>query len=313
MRHLSAPSIMSAPCAIAWFNGKYVPLAKAQVPITTHALHYGTSVFEGIRAYWNGSDLHVFRLEDHIARLIRSASFYSMNIRHTEAEMIKALVGLCSRNKLKKSCYIRPFCFVGDQGIHLDVTGRSPVHTAMYVLPINRYYDENGVTAGVSSWRKFSDESTPYLAKAGGNYLNTVIAKRESQRNGYGEAIMLDMRGMVSEAPGENVFLVRNGKITTPTLASSPLEGLTRDCVLHIASEMGVQAQEADVSRSELYIADEIFLTGTAAEITPVISIDGKRIGNGKAGPATRSIMRAYKDIVMGKDGRHSDWLTPVY
>lgn len=301
------------PCPTTWFDGKYMPLAKAHVPIITHAIHYGTSVFEGIRAYWNGDNLNVFRLEDHVARLFKSAQFYSMNVRHTQSEITKAIVGICAKNKLRKSCYIRPFCFVGNFGINLEITHRAPIHTAMYVFPAKRLYDTNGITVGVSSWRKFSDSSISHMAKAGGNYLNAIIATQEAHRNGYDEALMLDSRGLVSEAPGENVFIVRNGRLLTPTLASSPLEGLTRNCIMRIASESGIQTQEIDIARSELYVADEIFLTGTAAEITPVTSIDGKSIGAGSPGPITKSMMQAYNSVVMDKDGRYADWLTPVY
>ena len=301
------------PCATAWFNGRYMELSKANVPITTHAIHYGTSVFEGIRAYWNGTNLHIFRLEDHVTRLIESAKFYSMVPKSSASDIAKAIVGLCVRNKLLKSCYVRPFCFVGNFGINLEITSRTPIHTAMYVFPANRLYGINGIKIGVSSWRKFSDASTSHMAKAGGNYLNAIVATQEAHRNGYDEALMLDSRGLVSEASGENIFLVKHGMISTPTLASSPLEGITRDTIMHLASDDGIKAQESDIARSQLYVADEIFLTGTAAEITPVISIDGKKIGKGVPGPVTRQLLRAYDDTVMGKDGRHSDWLTAVY
>lgn len=303
----------SVTCSTVWFDGKFIPLAKANVPITTHAIHYGTTVFEGIRAYWNGSNLNVFRLEDHISRLVRSAEFYSMHVRHSESEMAKALVNLCSKNKLKKSCYIRPFCFVGDFGIQLEITARAPVHTAMYAFPANRYYDIKGITLGVSSWKKFSDMTVSHMAKAGGNYLNAIIASQEAHRNGYDDALMLDTRGIVSETPGANVFIVRDGKITTPTLASSPLEGLTRHCVFRMSEDMGMESKEADIARSEIYVADEMFVTGTAAEITPITFIDGKKVGNGKPGPVTKKLIDAYNDIVMGKNDLYSDWLTPVY
>lgn len=301
------------PCPTAWLDGRYVPLSEARVPITSHAIHYGTSVFEGIRAYWNGENLYVFRLEDHVARLIKSANFYLMTVRHTESEIIRALIGLCAKNKLKKSCYIRPFCFVGEAGIQLAITRRAPVYTAMYLFPAGGFYDKNGISIGVSSWRKFSDASTSHMVKAGGNYLNAIVAAQEAHRNGYDEALMLDSRGLVSESPGENIFIVRHGKLTTPTLASSPLEGITRETIIQLASEEGIDAQQTDIARSELYVADEIFLTGTAAEVIPVTSIDGKRIGNGTPGAITKRLMRVYRDTVMAKNARHSDWLTAVY
>ena len=301
------------PCATAWLDGRHVPLARARVPVTTHALQYGTSVFEGIRAYWNGKNLNVVRLAEHARRLLESASFYSMSPRHTAEEVAAAVLGVCARNRLRQSCYVRPFCFVGDHGINLDIAPGAPVHTAVYAFPASRLFPASGVRVGVSSWKKFSDASTPHMAKAGGNYLNAILATQEAHRNGHDEAIMLDSRGLVSEAPGENVFVVRRGELVTPTLASSALEGLTRDCVLRLASDAGMSARAGDIARSELYVADEIFLTGTAAEVTPVISVDGHRVGNGRPGKATRSLMRAYEDAVMGRDGAHAGWLTAVY
>ena len=302
-----------SPCPTAWLDGRYVPLARARVPITTHALHYGTSVFEGIRAYWNGRDLNVVRLDDHVRRLAESASFYSMSIKHGQDELAAAVTGLCRRNRLKRSCYVRPFCFVGDYGINLDIAPGAPVHTAMYAFPAGRLFPESGISVGVSSWKKFADASTPHMAKAGGNYLNAIIATQEAHRNGYDEALLLDSRGLVSEAPGENVFVVRHGELVTPTLASSALEGLTRDCILHLASDAGMRARVGDIARSELYVADEIFLTGTAAEVTPVTSIDGHRVGNGRPGEITGALMHAYGDAVMDRDGTHAAWLTGVY
>ena len=301
------------PCATAWLDGRYVALSKARVPITTHAIHYGTSVFEGIRAYWNGKNLNVVRLEDHITRLFRSARFYSMSVRHTAHEIETAVVGVCARNRLRRSCYVRPFCFVGEFGINFEITRYAPIRTAMYVFPTGRIFDERGISVGVSSWRKFSDSSISHLAKAGGNYLNSVVATQEAHRNGYDEALLLDARGFASEAPGENVFVVRDGRLATPTLASSPLDGITRDCIMHLADDEGIDAREADIARSEIYAADEIFLTGTAAEITPVTTVDGRRVGSGAPGVVTKRLMRAYDDAVMGRDERHADWLTAVY
>ena len=301
------------PCPTAWLDGRYVALAGARVPITTHAMQYGTSVFEGIRAYWNGENLNIVRLEDHAERLLRSARFYSMSVRRSAREIAGAVAGVCARNRLRRSCYVRPFCFVGEFGINLEITPRAPVHTAVYAFPAGRLFPARGISAGVSSWRKFSDSATSHMAKAGGNYLNSIVATREAHRAGYDEALLLDSRGLVSEAPGENVFVVRRGEITTPTLASSPLEGITRDCILRLASEGGIAAREADIARSELYDADEMFLTGTAAEVTPVVSIDGSPVGGGRPGPITRRLVRAYEAAVMGRDGRHADWLTAVY
>jgi len=296
-----------------WFDGKYVLTEKAKVPITTHAIHYGTSIFEGIRAYWNGENLYVFRLDEHVKRFRRSGQFYNIPLNFSDVEITDAIIGICRKNKIKKSCYIRPFYFVGDYGINLHVTEKAPTNVAIITFPFGDLFNKNGITAGVVSWRKFSDASTPPQAKMGGNYLNSIIATQEAKRNGVDEAILLDHNGNVSEAPGENIFIVREGRLATPSLASSVLEGITRDAIIKIARGLDIDVVERDIARSELNMSDEIFLTGTAAEITPVIEIDSKRIGNGKPGDITTRMMQEYTDIVMNKNDDYDHWLTEVY
>ncbi len=296
-----------------WFDGKYLLTEKATVPITTHAIHYGTSIFEGIRAYWNKKNLFVFRLEEHVKRFRRSGQFYNISLNFTDKEIIDAITGICKKSKIKESCYIRPFYFVGDYGINLHVTEKAPTHVAIFTFPFGDLFNKNGITAGVVSWRKFSEQSTPPQAKMGGNYLNSIIATQEAKRNGFEEAILLDFNGNVSEAPGENIFIVRDGKIITPPISSSALEGITRDAIIKIGRELDIEVEERDIARSELTISDEIFLTGTAAEITPIISMDGKKIANGKPGDITKKMMQEYFDIVMGKKEQYSHWLTAVY
>jgi len=296
-----------------WFDGKYVLTEKANVPITTHAIHYGTSIFEGIRAYWNGENLYVFRLDEHVKRFRRSGQFYNISLNFSDGEITDAIVGICKKNKIKKSCYIRPFYFVGDYGINLHVTEKAPTNVAIFTFPFGDLFNKNGITAKVVSWRKFSDTSTPSQAKMGGNYLNSIIATQEAKRNDVDEAILLDHHGNVSEAPGENIFIVREGQLSTPSLASSALEGITRDAIIKIAKDLDVDVTERDITRSELTISDEVFLTGTAAEITPVIEIDSKKIGNGKPGDITMKMMQEYTDIVMNKNNNYSYWLTEVY
>ncbi len=296
-----------------WFDGKYVLTEKAQVPITTHAIHYGTSIFEGIRAYWNSKNLHVFRLDEHVKRFRRSGQFYNISLNFSDKEISDAIIGICKKNKLKKSCYIRPFYFVGDYGINLHVTEKAPTNVAIFTFPFGDLFNKNGISAGIVSWRKFSDMSTPPQAKMGGNYLNSIIATQEAKRNGMDEAILLDHNGNVSEAPGENIFIVREGQIATPSLTSAALEGITRDSVIKIAKDLDIEITERDITRSELAMSDEIFLTGTAAEITPIISLDGKKIGNGKSGDITKKMMEEYTDIVMDKNNDYVHWLTPVY
>jgi len=296
-----------------WFDKKYVLTEKAQVPITTHAIHYGTSIFEGIRAYWNGKNLHVFRLDDHVKRFRRSGQFYNISLNYSDKIISDAVIGICKKNNIKKSCYIRPFYFIGDYGINLHVTEKAPTHVAIFTFPFGDLFNKNGISAGVVSWRKFSDMSTPTQAKMGGNYLNSIIATQEAKRNGFDEAILLDHNGNVSEAPGENIFIVRDGQLLTPSLTSSALEGITRDAIIKIAKDLDIDFIERDISRSELIISDEIFLTGTAAEITPIISMDSKKIGNGKPGSITKKMMQEYSDIVMNKNDYYTQWLTSVY
>ena len=305
---------MSLPLSkYVWFNGKFVTLDKANVPITTHAIHYGTSVFEGIRAYWNGKNLFVFRLDEHIKRFRRSGQFYNISLNFSDKIISDAIIGICKKNKIKKSCYIRPFYFIGDYGINLHVTEKAPTNVAIFVFPFGNLFNKDGITAGVVSWRKFSDMSTPPQAKMGGNYLNSIIATQEAKRNGFDEAILLDHSGNVSEAPGENIFIVREGQLITPPLSSSALDGITRDAIIKIARDLDIDVTETEIARSELTISDEIFLTGTAAEITPIIAMDGKKIRDGKPGDITKKIMSEYADIVMNKNQDYSHWLTAVY
>ena len=296
-----------------WFDGKYVLTEKAQVPITTHAIHYGTSIFEGIRAYWNGKNLYVFRLDEHVKRFRRSGQFYSISLNFSDKEITDAIIGICKKNKIKKSCYIRPFYFIGDYGINLHVTEKAPTSVSIFTFPFGDLFNKNGITAKVVSWKKFSDISTPVQAKMGGNYLNSIIATQEAKRDGVDEAILLDQQGNVSEAPGENIFIVRDGQLATPSLSSSALEGITRDAIIKIARDLDIEVVERIISRSELVLADEIFLTGTAAEITPIISMDSHRISNGKPGIITKKMMQEYMDIVMNKNDDYSHWVTAVY
>ncbi len=296
-----------------WFDGKYILTEKAKVPITTHAIHYGTSIFEGIRAYWNGKNLHIFRLDEHVKRFRRSGQFYNISLNFSDKVISDAIIGICRKNKIKKSCYIRPFYFVGDYGINLHVTEKAPTNVGIFSFLFGDLFNKNGISAGVVSWRKFSDKSTPTQAKMGGNYLNSIIATQEAKRNGVDEAILLDHNGNVSEAPGENIFIVRDEQLATPSLASSALEGITRDSVIKIARDLDIDVVERDIARIELSMSDEIFLTGTAAEITPIITMDSKKVGNGKPGVITKKMMKEYTNIVMNKNDNYSHWLTTVY
>lgn len=296
-----------------WLDSNIIEYKDAKVPLMTHALHYGTSVIEGIRAYTSDSNLYVFRLEDHIKRLFRSASIHSIPLRFSVKDVVDAVVELLRKNNVRESCYIRPIAFVGMHGIDLYVREDSPTHIAVMVFKFGEYLNSKGIRCMVSSWRRINDLSLPPLAKAGANYLNSVIATQECKRRGYDEAILLDSNGYVSEAPGENVFIVRNGKVSTPPVSSCVLEGITRDTTITLARDMGYEVVERAIPRSELYIADEVFLTGTAAEITPVISIDDHVIGDGKEGLVCKSIREMYAKVVRGMAEAYEHWVTPVW
>jgi len=296
-----------------WFDGKLVRDEDAKVPVMTHAIHYGTSVFEGLRGYWNSKNLNIFRLQDHIKRFRNSGKVYSIALRFTDKEIANAMIQICKKNNVKESCYIRPFYFIGKHGINLHVTENTPTHAAIVMFPFGELFNRNGIKVGISSWRRIHDISTPPLAKMGGNYLNSILATQESKRNGYDEAILLDHLGNISEAPGENIFIIRDGKLLTPPPSSSALEGITKDSVVKIAEDLGYQTVEREIPRTEIYFADEVFLTGTAAEISPVISVDGKKVGDGKVGKITENIRKVYSDITMGKNKKYSKWITPVY
>lgn len=295
-----------------WLDGKFVKWSEAKVSILTHGLHYGTGVFEGLRAYHSNSNLLVFRLEDHIQRLMHSAKIYYMESRYTIKELVNAVIETLKINRIKTSAYIRPIMFVGYGGIGLNWTG-FPIQAAIAAFPYGKYFDRPELKVCVSSWRRISDQSTPPQAKATGNYINSVLAKLDALRNSYDDAILLDQRGSVSEGTGENIFIVKNGKTYTPSPASSILEGITRDSVMQLSKELEVDVIERDMSRTELYNADEVFFTGTAAEVTAIVEIDRRKIGTGAMGKITKRVRDAYLKAVIGEDSRHKDWVTPVY
>ena len=296
-----------------WFDGRFVKWEEATIPVMSHVLHYGTSVFEGIRAYFAKNNLYIFRLRDHMERLHRSARVYSFALNYSAKELCDATIDLLRRISIKESCYIRPLTFVGMHGIDLNITRDSPTHTVIITFPFAKYFKGEGIKACVSSWRRIHDTSTPPMAKAAGNYLNSILATQESRNNGYNESILLDTEGNVSEAAGENIFIVRNKRIYTPFTAFSVLEGITRDSAMTIARNMGYELAERPIVRTELYMADEVFLTGTAAEIIAVTNIDGLQVGDGREGPVTRSIREMYTKIVSAEIKEYLDWLTPVW
>ena len=294
-----------------WMDGEIVDWKDAQIHALSHVVHYGTSVFEGIRAYSNDKGSAVFRLEEHVKRLFDSAKIYKMPIPYTEEEIAEAIKEIIRVNDLK-SCYIRPIVFRGYGELGVNPLN-CPVNVIIAAWEWGSYLGEegmaNGVDIGVSSWRKPAPDTFPTLAKCGANYMNSQLAKIEAIEHGYDEAIMLDYAGYVSEGSGENIFLFENGVLHTPTIASSNLRGITRDSIIKVAKDLGYEVIEESITRERLYLADEVFFTGTAAEVTPIRSIDHKTIGIGKRGPVSENIQSAFFEIVEAKVEDKYGWL----
>ncbi len=296
-----------------WFNGEFVPYEEAKVHVLTHAIHYGSSVFEGIRAYQTRKGTAVFRLREHIRRLLDSGKIYRMDSPHNQKELEQAVIQTVSRSKLQSS-YIRPVMFrgLGPMGVS---PLENPVETAIAVFEWGPYLGadalEQGIDVQVASWNRFAPNTVPALAKAGGNYINASLVKMDAILNGYAEGIMLTTNGYLAEGSGENLFLVRDGEIYTAPTAFSILPGITRSTVIQLASVAGIPVHEGSMPREALYLADELFFTGTAAEITPIRSVDKYVIGNGKRGEITQKIQSAFFEIVEGGEDSFG-WLTPV-
>lgn len=295
-----------------WFDGRLVLSSEARVSVKIHALHYGTAVFEGIRAYAQGDNLYVFRLKEHCERLVTSGRIIHLNIRETASEISEGILQMLRKNGFRKSVYIRPVIFVGEGGINLDFRNHEK-HIAIFAFPFESYFERSGLRVCVSSWRRISQSSMIPRAKAAANYLNSCVATIEAKLAGYDEAVFLDEEGRVSEGAGENLFIVVDGALVTPPIYSGILEGITRQTVITIAKETGLKVDERPVDRSELYTAQEVFVTGTAAEIEPVLEIDGRKVGGGKPGDLTRRLKTTYSEITAGRSPKYIAWLTPVY
>jgi len=297
-----------------WKNGEMVPWAEATTHVLSHSLHYGSGVFEGIRCYKDpDSDRSfVFRLRDHMERLHRSCKIAQMELGYTVDELCDATVEVIRANNLP-ACYVRPLAYRGYGVMGGDPTG-APVDVIIAVWPWDAYLGpdalENGVSVGISSWRQRSNNAIPPAMKSTASYMNSILAKLEAKEHGYADAIMLNEDGLVCEGTGENLFIVRDGVLMTPPLSDGVLEGITRDSVLVIADELEIPAGEVSLSRSDLYIADEVFMTGSAAELTPIGSIDNRSVG--KPGEVTRRIQDRFFEIVYGKVDEYSDWLTAI-
>lgn len=296
-----------------WMDGKLVNWEDANVHVLTHTLHYGVGVFEGIRCYKceDGSSA-VFRLDEHVRRLFESAHIMGMAIPFSRDDIKKGIIDTLKANDLKEA-YIRPIAFIGDGDMGIYVN--NPIRVAIAAYPWGAYLGDeglnNGIKVKVSSFNRFHVNNTMTKAKTCGHYVNSVLAKREAKSLGYDEALMLDTEGYVSEASGENIFIVRKGVLKTTPL-TSVLDGITRDAVITIAEEKGIKVKEERFTRDELYIADEAFFTGTAAEITPIREVDNRKIGEGKPGEITKSIQKEFFDIAKGKNLKYGRWLTSL-
>ncbi|MBQ6629230.1 MAG: branched-chain amino acid transaminase [Methanobrevibacter sp.] len=297
-----------------WMDGEFVEWKDANISVLSHVVHYGTSVFEGIRAYENKNGVAVFRLKEHVQRLFDSAKIYKIDIPFTQEEIEEAILETLRVNDLG-ACYIRPIVFRGYGELGVNPLG-CPVNVVIAAWEWGSYLGEegmaNGVDIGVSSWRKPAPDTFPALAKCGANYMNSQLAKLEAIDNGFDEAIMLDYEGHVSEGSGENIFLVEGEKLFTPAMSSSNLKGITRDSIMTIARDLGHEVVEEVISRERLYSANEVFFTGTAAEVTPIRSIDHRQIGIGKRGPISEKIQTAFFDIVEAKVEDKYNWLSYI-
>jgi len=298
---------------VIWYDGKLVPWREATTHVLTHTLHYGMGVFEGVRAYKTPTGTAVFRLTEHTNRLFRSAHVLGMPMPYDKDSINQAVRQVVRENKLD-SAYIRPMCFYGAEGMGLRADNLK-VHVIVAAWSWGAYLGEdgqkNGIRVRTSSYNRHHVNVTMCKAKANGNYMNSMLALREAQSAGYDEALMLDTEGYVSEGSAENVFIIRDGVMYTPELTAA-LDGITRATVIQLALEIGVPVREKRITRDEVYIADEAFFTGTAAEVTPIRELDERAIGGGKPGPITQKLQAMYLDAVQGRSDKHAGWLTLV-
>jgi branched-chain amino acid aminotransferase len=296
-----------------WMDGQFVPWRDAKIHVLTHTLHYGMGVFEGVRAYKTTRGTAIFRLKEHTQRLLNSAKIFQMKVPFDAATLEAAQLEVVRRNELE-SCYIRPIIWIGSEKLGI-ATRTNTIHTAIAAWPWGAYLGEEGLTKGIrvktSSFARHHVNVSLVRAKACGYYINSILANQEVTANGYDEALLLDTEGYVSEGAGENVFIVSKGKIITPDLASC-LDGITREAVLTMAKDMGIQVIEKRITRDEMYCADEAFFTGTAAEITPIRELDDRMIGNGTRGPITEKLQTMFFNVATGKAPQYDHWITHI-
>ena len=296
-----------------WFDGKLVDWRDAKIHVLTHSLHYGMGVFEGVRAYKTTSGTAIFRLAEHTRRLLNSAHIFQMKLPYTPEQMMDAQKEVVRANALE-SCYLRPIAWIGSEKLGVSPRGNT-IHIAVAAWPWGAYLGEDGLAKGIrvktSSFTRHHVNASLVRAKASGYYINSILANQEVTAHGYDEALLLDTEGYVSEGAGENVFMVRDGVVYTPDVASC-LDGITRNSVITMARDMGMTVIEKRITRDELYCADEAFFTGTAAEITPIRELDDRAIGAGSRGPITARLQSLFFDVVGGKSDRYASWLSPV-
>jgi branched-chain amino acid aminotransferase len=301
---------------LAYFNKQFVPLSEAKISIRTNALHYGSGVFEGIRAYWNPKEqqLYVFKLPEHYERMVNNCKVMKLKLDHDVKELCALTVDLLRRNQPREDTYIRPIAYISSEGLGPKLIGYE-TGFAVYTIPLGDYIDTSvGIKVGFSSWRRISDNTIPARCKVTGGYVNSALARTEAIEQGYDEAIFLTQDGFVSEGSAENIFLARNGSLITPDLSQDILEGITRDVLLTLCrEELGLMVTERQVGRTELYVADEVFLCGTGAQVSPVIEVDRRPVGSGKMGPITARIQQLYFQTVKGDHPKYRHWCTPVY
>ena len=296
-----------------WHDGKLVPWRSATTHVLTHSLHYGLAVFEGVRAYKTSSGTGIFRLKEHTDRLFSSAHIYMMKIPYTREKLMQAQIETVAANG-HEACYIRPIAFYGSEKMGVSPIG-AKVHVAIAAWPWGAYLGaealEKGIRVKTASVARHHVNVTLSRAKMSGTYPNSVLATLEATQHGYDEGLLLDVNGLVAEGAGENIFIVKNGTIYEPQLTSA-LTGITRGTVIELADGLGYKVQSIPMTRDDIYIADEAFFTGTAAEVTPIRELDQRQIGAGRAGPVTKALQKAFFDVVSGKDKKHKHWLTPV-
>lgn len=301
--------------AWAFFNGEFVPLREAKVSVLTHAFNYGTGVFEGIRAYWNDEQgqLYGLHLLEHYRRLHRSCRVMRLNLPYAPERLVEITLELLRRSGYREDCYVRPLVYMSSELIGVRLHDLESSFT-VFAVPFGTYIDiDRGISCGVSSWRRVDDNAIPARSKITGSYVNAALAKTEAQEAGFDEAIVLTNEGHVSEGSAENLFMVRGGTLVTPPVTDNILEGIVRASIMRIARDSEIPLEVRSIDRTELYIADELFLCGTGAQLSPVTSVDHRMVGTGAVGPITQKLSRVYFDAIRGNGTRYKEWITPVY